>query len=382
MNILINRSDAIGDTILTLPLAQFIKEYYPSSKVYFLVQRGNDELLKHNPYIDKVLSYDRRESFWGRYKKLNNTFRSLFITHYLYVGGDNFPSWVSFFSGVKFRGGLRNRLNHFIFLNRAIWQRRSQVEMHEGMYNIKLLQTIGIFLPFDLNKLTERIALPLKLTEEEIERGMERVRRLAEEINFQFKFTSTDEYLVIHPGMRGSALNWPAEFYLKLILFIEKNISAYKYIISFTEVDELYITPIKKLLYANEGKGNEGSYDSIRKKIFFMNGEKVGTRAYMALLSKSKLFIGPSTGTTHIANALGVSVVAIYSPIKVQSPKRWGPLFLNNSSERVKIFIPFVDCHAHFKCDRKCGIKCDDKNCMSLLKVESVGNQVLKMLEE
>ncbi len=50
----------------------------------------------------------------------------------------------------------------------------------------------------------------------------------------------------------------------------------------------------------------------------------------MNLISNASLFIGPSTGPTHIANALGIHTISIYSPIKVQSALRWSPFFKQN----------------------------------------------------
>ena len=57
-----------------------------------------------------------------------------------------------------------------------------------------------------------------------------------------------------------------------------------------------------------------------------------------ALLSKAKLFLGNSTGPIHIAAAVGTFVVGLYSPVKVESPLRWGPL-----TDKKKIFVPDED---------------------------------------
>ena len=39
--IIINRSDAIGDLVLTLPMAVWIKRHFPHAKVGFIVRKGN-----------------------------------------------------------------------------------------------------------------------------------------------------------------------------------------------------------------------------------------------------------------------------------------------------------------------------------------------------
>ncbi len=57
-----------------------------------------------------------------------------------------------------------------------------------------------------------------------------------------------------------------------------------------------------------------------------------------ALISKAVLFIGNSTGPIHIAAAVDTYVVGLYSPVRVESPVRWGPL-----TDKKKIFVPQAD---------------------------------------
>jgi len=57
-----------------------------------------------------------------------------------------------------------------------------------------------------------------------------------------------------------------------------------------------------------------------------------------AILNNATLFVGNSTGPMHIAAAVGTFVVGLYSPVKVESPVRWGPL-----TEKKKIFVPDED---------------------------------------
>ena len=52
-NILIVRTDRIGDVVLTLPLAGIIKKHYPECKVTFLVRDYTKEILDNHPYIDE-----------------------------------------------------------------------------------------------------------------------------------------------------------------------------------------------------------------------------------------------------------------------------------------------------------------------------------------
>lgn len=53
-NILIIRLSAIGDTILSSPIAKALKEKYPDSKIFWAVDSQNISLVKSNPYVDHI----------------------------------------------------------------------------------------------------------------------------------------------------------------------------------------------------------------------------------------------------------------------------------------------------------------------------------------
>src|SRR3989304_5851625 len=55
-NLLIVRTDRIGDVILSLPLAGIIKKHYPGCRITFLVRNYTKELVENHPYIDEVLT--------------------------------------------------------------------------------------------------------------------------------------------------------------------------------------------------------------------------------------------------------------------------------------------------------------------------------------
>ena len=48
-NILIVRTDRIGDLILTLPLAGLIKKQYPDARVSFLVREYTKNIVSNHP---------------------------------------------------------------------------------------------------------------------------------------------------------------------------------------------------------------------------------------------------------------------------------------------------------------------------------------------
>ena len=54
-NILIIRTDRIGDVVLSLPMASIIKKHFPNCKVTFMLREYTKSLAENNPDIDEII---------------------------------------------------------------------------------------------------------------------------------------------------------------------------------------------------------------------------------------------------------------------------------------------------------------------------------------
>jgi len=59
-NILVMRLGALGDTLHTTPCLKALKEAYPNSKLTYIVGKGAEPVIENNPYIDKVVIFEKR----------------------------------------------------------------------------------------------------------------------------------------------------------------------------------------------------------------------------------------------------------------------------------------------------------------------------------
>lgn len=354
MKVLINRSDAIGDSILTSSMARAIKEKHPEAKVVFLISARTADIFEKHPFIDEVKIYNRKASLLRRLKQIFFYFSEVKPTHYFYVGGGNLPNFIAWLFRVPFRGGIKSRWHTYLFLNEGIRQKRSMVSMHEMEYNLNLLTPMGIKYSY-LDK--EKYAPVILLSDDEKQKHFESFKNNLE----KNKIKNNLKMIFIHPGMTGHTLNWATKNYGRLVLDFEKKFpEKFLFVISYTPSDEPYLRGIREILEKVE-------YQYLQERIFFFDGSIHGLRHYMSVLSHASLFIGPSTGTTHIASVLGVPVVGLYSPIKVQSALRWSPLAQNMS--KIKIVVPDVICGENKKC---AGVTCPYYECMSKIEVEDV----------
>ncbi len=64
-NILIVRTDRIGDVVLTTPAIQALRETFPSAKISILVTPQTKSIVEGNPYLDEVIVYDAKSKDKG-----------------------------------------------------------------------------------------------------------------------------------------------------------------------------------------------------------------------------------------------------------------------------------------------------------------------------
>jgi heptosyltransferase-3 len=58
MRILIARTDSIGDVMLTLPMAYYLKKLFPSSCVFFLGKSYTKDIIERCLWVDEFLNAD------------------------------------------------------------------------------------------------------------------------------------------------------------------------------------------------------------------------------------------------------------------------------------------------------------------------------------
>lgn len=358
--ILINRTDAIGDTILTLPMADRLKQVYPDAQIIFLTSTRARDLFINHPYVDHCEVYRADLSFFSRLKQLIALFRKYKPDVFFHVGGTTLTALVAFFFKTPFRGGIKSRWPTFLSLKNGIRQSRSLLPISECDHNLELLgPLLGDISPF-----AGAPAPHITLSEGERNDACHAFKAWLENEGFD----SGREWIFIHPGMSGHTLNWASRNYARLILKLAKKYpKRFLFIVSHTPSDEPYLGPLREHL----SKVND---EEIKSSVVFFNGALKGLRYSMNVMSFGKLFVGPSTGTTHLANCLGVSTIGIYSPIRAQSAVRWGPFYRTHS----KVVVPDVVCGEVTRCALE---NCPYYECMAKIEVDDLARECETLLK-
>jgi ADP-heptose:LPS heptosyltransferase len=164
-------------------------------------------------------------------------------------------------------------------------------------YNLDLVKPLG------LKGEGEKILFPLTPEEKSFARDLLKERGIA----------PGSSYVIIHPGHKGSALNWKPQRYAHLISrLIQKN--GLKVVVT-GAMDE---TPL-----ISEVTTHLQSHSPDHKPVLLIGACTL--RQLAGVYEGAQCFISASTGTMHLAAAVGTPTVALFCPIPQTSPVRWGP---------------------------------------------------------
>lgn len=334
-NILIVRTDRIGDVLLTLPLIDAVKKNEPSAKVAMLVQEYTRSLVETHPQLSATLTIDtkgKKKSFFSLVQEI----RSHRFTAAL-VAYPRFRIAAALWCArVPVRIGTGYRWYSFLF-NRKVYEHRKYATKHEAEYNLSLLRPLGYMPP-------QEVRLILHLTEEEKEKG----RMLRRSIGIG----DGERVVVLHPGSGGSARDWKKERFAELASELSRQ--ALQVVITGTEKERTLVEEVVKL-----SGGTARPFISTHT-----------LREFAAFLQTVNIVVANSTGPLHIAAAVGCAVVGFYPPVAVMSPTRWGPL-----TERKALFVPDPQ-----QCSLCRGKKCRGNECMDQIQVQDVVRAVQELL--
>lgn len=292
-NLLLIRVDKIGDLVLTLNVDQAIPPHEFTTS--WVVEENLKWVVDSSMPARNALAVERKFK-WRQFFKFIGFLRRLRpeIVVIFYA-----PTWILFacwIMRVPKRVGRTSRFWSFFLLNRGVRQKRSKSEMHESSYNLALVQeALGypIIDPGPLKMQPLKSALGTSLPE------------------LESLIDSKSKFVVVHPGMAGSALNWPTDHYLQLCKILCEN---HKVVLTGTESDAQVLSRVQEFLDEEIREGKVLDFSS-----------KLTGYELVQLLAAARAVVAPSTGVVHIAASLGVPTIGLYSPVLEHLARRWGP---------------------------------------------------------
>ena len=291
---IISRTDAIGDVVLTLPVAGLLKRKYPDCSIYFLGQKYTKPIIESCKYVDSFLDWTEIKQF--PYKEQVSFLQKLSIDEIIHVYPSKEIARLSRSAKIPLRTGTQNRLYHWIYCNNLIKLSRKKSNLHEAQLNTILLHN------------TQNQTVP---TLEDLHAlyGFEHIKPL--DHHLQKHIAKEKINLILHPKSKGSAREWGLENYANLIKILPQE----KYNILLTGTEEEGHLYREWLVFP---------YPFVQD----LSGQ-LSLEELISLIHSSDALVACSTGPLHIAASLHKLAIGIYPPIRPMHPGRWAPVGKN-----------------------------------------------------
>ena len=288
--IVISRTDNLGDVILTLPMAGYLKSIYPDSKIFFIGKKYTKSIIDQCIHVDQFL--DREEVL-----KDESILASIGADSILFIYPDRELAKVAKKFNIPKRVATAHRVFNWFYCNQLVDFSRVHSELHESQLNFKLLR------PFRLNSNPT-------LNEIASYYGIESAPNDFSDLIDKDKFN-----LIIHPKSKGSAREWGLENFSELIKNLPK------------EVFTIFITGLKE--EENQIKNELPEFLELEGVKNVMG--KFSLEEMTAFISQTDGIIASSTGVLHLAASLNKFALGLYPPLKPIHPGRWAPVGVNAS---------------------------------------------------
>ncbi|TRX60864.1 glycosyltransferase family 9 protein [Fulvivirga sp. M361] len=281
-NILISRTDSIGDVILTLPMAGIIKKNMADCNVLFLGNDYTEAVIKKSPFIDKFINVNTLTL---------DDLEKLEVDTVIHVYPNKKFAAMAKKAGIDTRVGTSHRLFHWWTCNRLVNFSRKSSDQHEGILNFKLLKYLNIQLPNEVEELHQYYGW--------------------EKTDYKSIYLDTEKVnFVFHMKSKGSAAEW--------------TVSNFKLL-----AEQLSPEKFNILVTGTQEEGDR--IKSENKEIFELDHvqdvtAKFNLPDFIELISQCDGLLACSTGPLHIAAASGINAIGLYPTKKPMHAGRWGPV--------------------------------------------------------
>lgn len=292
---IINRTDSIGDVILTLPLAGIIKNKFPQAKITFLGQEYTRAVIEACPFVDEFMEV--RDFLESKKKEWSDG------TAILHVFPKKEIAFHAKKLGISTRVGTKSRWYHWLTCNEQIWLKRKNSSLHEAQLNVGLLRPWGIQMNYSLDELSDFLSL-------------EKLSPLPKK--FKSLLTPGKKHLILHPKSKGSALEWGTDNFAALANALDPE--KFQIFISGTQAEKEILGDF---------------FEQLKNPVTDITGQMT-LPEFMSFIQVCDALVANSTGPLHIAAALGKQAIGLYPSIRPMHAGRWAPLGHNASAISAK----------------------------------------------
>lgn len=203
MNILLVQTSFLGDTILSTPVITALKLKHPNSKIFMMTTPLAKELVRRDPDLSGVITFDKRGSERGL-KGIRRKARELSEMNFSRVYSLHRSARTAVtlaLSGIPERVGFREASLSFLFTEKRTRTGRG----HEVLRNLSILDD-------DPNSYAN--SCPIRIVPPTFAELSDSAKALSK---------SLDKYAVIFPGSEWKTKMWKSEGYREVLLNLERK---------------------------------------------------------------------------------------------------------------------------------------------------------------
>lgn len=334
MKILVIQTAFIGDLIMTTPIFRALREVFPKAQIDTLVIPQSSIILKYNPYIDNIYTFEKKNGFLRKFFSFINIilkFRKIKYDIGIPVQSSYTSAFILMLSGISRRIGSR-RLRFAT----------DKVLLPKGLHN--RLRVLKLLEP--LSKKTFSDATEIFLSETEVLKAKEIIQKFGN-IN--------NRKIAIAPGSVWETKKWPSNYYAELTNLLRSD-KVDIFFIGSNQETEL----CEKIISHSQ---NQNAYNF---------AGKLNLLESAALIAEMDLLVCNDSSPLHIANAVGTDVFAFFGP----TVQRFGCFPYRQNDKILEIELECRPCSKHG------GSRCPlgHHNCMKLIKPEYVYQLITEKL--
>ena len=287
---IISRADAIGDVVLTLPVAGVLRELYPDARILFLGNNYTKDVINACKHVDEFLN-------WDELNKLDAEAQAGALAA---TGADTIIqvlprkdiAGLAKRAGIPIRIGTSNRAYHWYTCNKLVRLSRKNSPYHEAQLNLRLLTVLGAKPMYALSEipayygLTKLAPLPAAIAA----------------LTDPGKFN-----LILHPKSRGNGREWGIDNFIRLANALP------------TDRFKLFVTgtPAEREALAPLFRQSPGVTDMVGK---------LTLPEFLSFICHADGLLASGTGSLNVAAALGIHALGLFPPVRPLHRVRLAPL--------------------------------------------------------
>jgi ADP-heptose:LPS heptosyltransferase len=304
-HLLICRTDNIGDLVLTLPLAGFLKQQFPHCRITFLCRAYAQGVVERCVFVDAVLTLETLV-------EPEAALRAGGFDVVIFAFPQRKLAQAAKRAKIPLRVGTSHRFYHWLYCNKLAHFSRVHSPLHEAQLNFALLEPLGLKVAPSLAQIQDWYGLrpgaveaspPAPALRGPTVRGPTmRGPTLLQNNRFN---------LILHPKSNGNGREWPLASFVELARQLQTEARVQIWI-SGSAQEGQQLAAAAPELFALPNVASLCGHCTLAQ--------------FVDLIAACDGLIASGTGPLHLAAALGRRTLGLFPPIKPIDIARWGAL--------------------------------------------------------